>query len=48
MKLKKIIEELNSFDTDGDKDSDIHSDFFDESKFSLSSPHSNLEVNKED
>jgi len=28
MKLKKVIEELNLFDTDGDKDSDIHPDFF--------------------
>ena len=33
--------------SEGDKDtrnSNIHSDFFNEPKFSLSSPHSNLEV----
>ncbi len=40
-------EELNLFDTDGDKDSDIYPDIFNEPKFSQSFPHSNLEVDKE-
>ena len=35
------------FDTDGDKDSDIYPDIFNEPEFSLSFPHSNLEMDKE-